>query len=262
MSFTGKGTIFHLGTLIGLIGFFFAANASAQSREDIGRRLERVEQSLSNLQKEILQLNKLLRSALPPPPVSPISATHIKIDDAPTKGAATAKIALIEYSDFECPFCGQHANTSYREIQKQFVDTGKIRYVFRHLPLEKLHPRARQAAQAAECARDENRFWEFHDLLFENQKTLSSADLEKYASALNLNTSEFKACLTSEKTAQRIDDSLAEAASLSLTGTPAFLIGQIESDGTVRATTRISGAHPYEMFRDALDDALQSTLKR
>lgn len=108
----------------------------AQTRDELATRLERVEQTLSNLQKDVQSLNKLLRSAFPPSPVSSISPTHIKIDNAPTKGALTAKIALIEYSDFECPFCGQHANTTYRDIQKHFVDNDlrRVRILRREQP--------------------------------------------------------------------------------------------------------------------------------
>lgn len=90
-------------------------------------------------------------------PCVDVTAFEISIVDAPTKGAASAKIVLIEYSDFECPYCGRHAQGAYRDIERQYVDTGKIKYVFRHLPLDQIHPSARKAAEAAECAREQGK---------------------------------------------------------------------------------------------------------
>lgn len=233
---------------------------SAQTSEtSLVKRLDGVEQAVRALEKQVADLNSLLRSALPPPPFVDVMPFEISIAGAPTKGAATAKIVLIEYSDFECPYCGRHAQGSYRDIERQYVDTGKITYVFRHLPLDQIHPSARKAAEAAECAREQGKFWQFHDRLFANQMALSATDLTNHARAEKLDVPAFQACLNQGKMKARIDADHAEAAKFGVTSTPEFLIGELNRDGRVRIARRVSGAHPFQVFQAALDKPLDLT---
>ncbi len=162
----------------------------------------------------------------------------------------------MEYSDFECPFCGRHSQTTYRELLRTFVDTGVLRYVFRHLPLEQLHPAAVQAATSAECARQQGKFWEMPDRLFANQKALGSSDLLNYAKALGLDEAKFQACMADGAATARVRADLAEAERLHLTATPAFLIGEGTASGTVRITRRVDGAHPLPIFQSAIEAVL------
>jgi protein-disulfide isomerase len=230
---------------------------SAQSdAKQVAKRLEAVEAAVRALEKQVTELGTMLRSALPPPPFADIPAVDVKIGDAAAKGAAGAKRVLIEYSDFECPFCGRHAQSVYREIQKQYVDSGRVKYVFRNLPLEQIHPSARKAAEAAECAREQGKFWEFHDRLFANQKALTPADMSNYARIENLDVSKFESCVASGNISRKISDEIAEATRLDLRSTPAFLIGELTNDGTVRITRRISGAQSFSVFQAALDKPL------
>ena len=210
-------------------------------------------QRLGALEKQVTELTSLVRSLLPPPPVADIEPVHLTIANAPAKGSPAAKFVLIEYSDFECPFCGQHAKTVYSQLQNKFIETGRVKYIFRHLPLEQIHPYATKAAEAAECAREQGKFWEFHDRLFANQKALSPADLSNYARAEGLNVAAFQSCVLDGRTNARVRDDLAEAGRLGLTGTPAFLFGEVQSDATVRITLKMTGAHPLQIFETALD---------
>ena len=129
-------------------------------------------------------------AATPPLPSAPIS-----IEGTRTKGKASATVALIEYSDFQCPWCGVYARETYPTLAKQYVDTGKLLMVFRHLPITSIHPLATKAAEAAECAGRQNKFWEMHDLLFLRQKELSSPSLVSRANALGLDAMAFSTCL-------------------------------------------------------------------
>ncbi|HKY21140.1 MAG TPA: DsbA family protein [Vicinamibacterales bacterium] len=243
-------------------GFVFALILSgsgsyalkAQGAESgIAVRLASLEGAVHSLERQVAELAALLRSALPPSRGGAISEVDLKIDSAPVKGSRTAKVVLIEYSDFECPFCGRHAQTTYHEIQKHFVETGKVQYIFRHLPLEKLHPNARRASEVAECARVQGKFWEVHDRLFANQRALAISDLRSYAQAEKLELPRFESCLSKGESTERINADMAEAGRLGLTGTPAFLIGQLQTDGTVRVNQKIVGAQPFDVFKAALD---------
>jgi protein-disulfide isomerase len=179
----------------------------------------------------------------------------------PRKGSPAAQIVLIEFSDFECPFCGQHSQGAYAEIQQQYVSKGKIQYAFRHFPLDQLHPAARQAAEAAACANEQGKFWEFHDKLFVNQHALQLANLQEYAKSVQVDGTKFDACMTGHQMAARVATDVSEARRLGLSATPAFVIGELQPNQTVRATRRIIGAHPMEVFRLALDEQLSAGKK-
>ena len=219
-------------------------------------RLRSLEEAVRVLDGRVAELNGLLRALLPPSPIVEVPPFELDVKNAPTQGAATAKAVVVEFSDFECPFCGRHAQTTYREILGKFVDAGVVRYVFRHLPLEQLHPSAVRAATSSECARQQGKFWEMHDRLFANQKALGSPDLLSHAKAVGLDEANFQACMDGGSASARVRADLAEAERLSLTATPAFLIGEMTSSGAVRITRRIDGAHPMPIFQSAIEAVL------
>jgi protein-disulfide isomerase len=143
------------------------------------------------------------------------------------------------------------------QIQKDYIDTGKMRYVFMDFPLP-MHGQAMKASEAALCAGDQDKFWEMHDRLFANQNALSPEALSKHAEALGLDTTQFKECLDSGKHAAQIRAAMAEGQKAGITGTPGFLLGFIEADGKVKATKKISGAVPYANFKATIDEMLSS----
>lgn len=230
----------------------------AQKPSTTDERLTAVEDALRSLTTQIEELNSKFRPPQPPSPVETIPPTDVSVDGVPRKGASAAKIVLIEFSDFECPFCAQHAHGPYAQIQQQYVSTGKVQYAFRHFPLEQLHPAAKQAAEAAACANDQGKFWELHDKLFENQRALQLSNLHEYAKSAQVDSSRFEVCMTGHQMGRRVSDDLAEARRLGLRATPAFVLGEIQPNQTVRVTRRIVGAHPMEVFELALDEMLIS----
>lgn len=188
------------------------------------------------------------RAALPPPK-EPIS-----IADAPMKGSAAAPVVVIEYSEFQCPFCGAFARDAFPTIARTYLDTGKVAWVYRHLPLDAIHPFAFKAAESAECAGRQSRFWEMHDRLFRNQKQLDNGSLKLHAQAIGLNAPTFEACLTgqaSEKVRRDQDD----ARRLGVTGTPTFFVGVRQGD-KVLVKHRFSGNAPFEQFRMRFEELL------
>jgi protein-disulfide isomerase len=188
--------------------------------------------------------------------VGTVKGLELTIAGAAAKGQADAKFAIVEFADFECPFCGRYTRDTYGPLTKEFVDTGKVRYVFFHLPLERVHPRAFKAAEAAECAREQGKFWEMHDQLFANQQALAPADLLRHAQGAGVDTVQLQSCLDSGKMAARVRQDLAEAARLGAGTTPSFFIGRVQPDGTLKLLRKITGAQPYATFRAELQKAL------
>jgi len=169
--------------------------------------------------------------------------------DDPAEGPATAPVTIVEFADFQCPFCGQLAPT-LRRIREQYGD--RVRLVWKDFPLTQLHPRASQAAEAARCASDQGRFWEYHDRLFTNQRALETSALKQYAKDVGAETARFAACLDSGKYAEAVRLASNAAATLGLTSTPTtFVNGRM-----------VSGAKPYATFAAVIDDELSRITAR
>ena len=192
-----------------------------------------------------------LRSA-PPLPTEPIS-----IAGAPLKGSRAAAVAVIEFSEFQCPFSGRFWRDSLPDIAARYIDPGRVALVFRHLPLEAIHPFAFGAAAAATCAGEQGRFWEMHDRLFQDAKKLSPADLLSGAAAIGLSGDGFKSCLDGTVAANAIRADIEQAKKLQITGTPTFLVGVLK-DEMVNVVKRIDGAKPADKFAAELDEVLRS----
>lgn len=166
---------------------------------------------------------------------------QLKADD-PAKGGKNAAITIIEYSDFECPFCGRAAPT-VKQVLSTYGD--KVRVVYRDFPLS-FHPNAMNAAIAGNCAHEQDKFWEYHDVLFQNQNSLTVASLKEYAKQLGLNTAQFDDCLDTQKYLAAVQDDMKLAQQDGLQGTPHFMInGQ-----------PLSGAQPFEAFKQIIDAQL------
>jgi protein-disulfide isomerase len=164
----------------------------------------------------------------------------------PLRGNPEASIDIIEYSDFECPFCLRHVDTM-NQIVTEYGD--QVRLAYRHFPLLSIHSEAQKAAEASECAEEQGKFWEMHDKIFEAAavKTMSVTTWKQYADDMGLDTGQFNECLDSGKYAQTVTDELAEGQAAGVQGTPAtFINGQM-----------ISGAVPFEQIKRVIDAQLQ-----
>jgi protein-disulfide isomerase len=145
-----------------------------------------------------------------------------------SRGPADAKVTVVEFSDFQCPFC-QRAKPVLDEIATRHPND--VRIVYRHLPLDSLHPRARPSAEAAACAADGNKFWEYHDKLFANNRALGEEELRKYAAEVGLDAAAFDQCLKSRKYKDAVEADVQEAKKIGITGTPAFVVNGILMTG-------------------------------
>jgi protein-disulfide isomerase len=185
-------------------------------------------------------------------PDPPIPLEPIEIADASRRGRSDAPVAVIEHTDYECPFCGRFARETAKALDEAYVDTGKVQWVLRHLPLESMHPRAFRAAEAAECAGRQGKGWEMHRSLFETPSLLAEPELVNRAKALDLNVATFGGCLAGQASA-KVRADIAAAASAFVTVTPTFLIGKVQADGRVKVVRRVTGAKPLSEFQAAID---------
>ena len=166
-----------------------------------------------------------------------LQAMKTLADDDPFLGTPDAPVVMVEFSDFQCPYCGKFYSETEQKLRKEFVDTGVVKLVYRDLPLS-FHANAQNAAEAAECANEQGKYWEYHDKLFSNQDKLDIDSLKKYAADLGLDVAQFDDCLSTHKYADEIAADAAAAQANGITGTPGFIInGQ-----------KISGAQPYDKF--------------
>ncbi|MGE5216349.1 MAG: thioredoxin domain-containing protein [Chloroflexota bacterium] len=193
-----------------------------------------------NFYIQSLRAKAKITTYLKPPP---IQRANVVIKDAPSRGAETAPVKIVKFEDFECPFCRAVQPTLAALLKKY---DGKIRIIHKDLPLEEIHPQAQLAAEAARCAEDQGKFWQYHDTLYHNAPKLSPADLKAYAKEVGLDVGSFDQCLASGKHKAGVQQDLNEGAKLGLTGTPSFFINGRE----------ISGAQPLEAFSAIIDEEL------
>jgi len=169
----------------------------------------------------------------------------VSIDDDPVKGDKNAPVTIIEFSDFQCPFCGKFFKETFGQIDEKYIKTGKVKMVFRDFPLS-FHENAQKSAEAAECADEQGKFWEYHDMLFENQEKLSVEDLKRYAVELGLDKDKFDSCLDSEKYKDEVKKDFSDGQKYGVSGTPAFFI-----NGKL-----VSGAQPFSAFEKVIEAEL------
>jgi protein-disulfide isomerase len=175
----------------------------------------------------------------------PVFRAEVSTAGAFTKGPAAAPITLVEFSDFHCPFCKRIQPTIAQVLAKY---DGKIRIVYKDLPLDNLHPQARAAAEAARCAGEQGKFWEFHDKVYAGDPDATAPTMQLYAQQVGLDAAKFEACRSSRKYQAPVQADAAEGGRLGITGTPAFFI-----NGRF-----LSGAQPLEMFIKIIDEELEA----
>ena len=166
----------------------------------------------------------------------------VEVGSAPILGSETATVTIVEWSDFQCPFCGRVSPT-LEKIREEYGD--QVRLAFKHLPLA-IHPQAKAAHAAAEAAHRQGKFWEMHDLIFTNQRDLKVETLEGYAASIDLDMDQYRRDVSAKDVLDRISEDMEQAQSLGVTGTPSFFI-----NGKF-----LSGAQPYAIFKRSIDAAL------
>ncbi len=190
--------------------------------------------------------------------IGPQIIRNISLDDDPLMGNPDASITIIEFSDFQCPFCAKFHEDTLPQLEENYISTGKVNFVYRDFPIQSIHPNAIPAALASECADDQGKFWEMHDMIFENQGTwqgleiLQSVSLFKqYAIELGLNDDEFDSCIDSGEHLEEIRGDLDDGRNYGVTGTPGFFVGNEEI-----GFTKLIGAQPFSSFQKVIESQL------
>ena len=214
--------------------------------------------------RDIKQLLEKQQRPLPPPqpqqqaaPPQPEKVT-LKGGGAHVLGKSDAQLVLIEYTDYQCPYCKRFYDSTFVEIKKNLIDTGKVKFISRNMPLP-FHAHAKKAAQAAFCAGEQGKYWEMRDALFKNQNRLEIEAIDGYAKELALKAEVFKSCMDGEQSAKEVSDEAAYAGSIGITGTPTFVVGRQKGD--LVEGRKIVGAQPYAAFETQVNELLRESGK-
>src|SRR3989344_1321631 len=191
----------------------------------------------------------------------PTGVADVSADDDAFLGDKNAPVTIIEFSDFQCPFCRKFWTETFEQLKTQYIDTGKVKLVYRDFPLASLHPMAQKSAEAAECAKEQGKFWEYHDKMYGEQNIIDSGtvagpvkgtatytieDLKKWAKDIELDSSKFDSCLDDGKYADEVAKDFQDGADAGVQGTPSFFING----------KQLSGAQPFSAFQQAIDAEL------
>ena len=250
---TFNGLIIGLIVVVGIAAFFAGSYTSNLNSNQISED----QISVEDLDEAIAKLElKMLQNQLPTEQPKPI--VKISADNDPVMGDPDAPITIIEFSDFQCPFCARFDSQTLPLIFEEYIDQGKVKLVFRDFPIQSIHPNAVPASVAAECANDQGKFKDMHDILFDNQnewnrqETANALSLfSQYATEIQLEQETFDSCLTSGKHIEEIKKDLQDGQEYGVTGTPGFFIGNDEI-----GYVQLKGAQPFESFKKVIDAQL------
>jgi protein-disulfide isomerase len=231
--------------------------ASKSEQDAVLARLAELQSEIKSLQAEVREIRQSVddihRVAVRPAP-KPVA--KVSLGDSPIVGSSDAKVAIVEFSDYQCPFCYRFFSQSFQKLKQQYIDTGKVKLAFRNFPLS-IHAQAKTAAVAAECAGKQDAYWKMHDALFSNQRRLGPSLYEELAGKLRLDTKAFQECTRDNaQVSKMVDADFVYGESLGVTGTPTFFVGRVQN-GEVVDVKQIVGAQPYEVFAQALDALLR-----
>jgi protein-disulfide isomerase len=221
--------------------------AAQQPNDGISR------QQADEILNELRQIRQLLqqqqaKAAVQPQPEQPARA-KLNLDGYQMLGSKSAPVTVVEFTDYQCPFCQRFHVTTFSELKKNYIDTGKVRFYSRDMPLD-FHANAMRAAQAARCAIDQGKFWQLRDVMGANPDKLDLDHIVGFAAELKLDPTAFRSCVTSEKYKEAVQSDVMEAMKIGANGTPTFVVGKSTPDG-VDGELMI-GALPYAMFDEKL----------
>lgn len=251
-----------LAVAMGVTSAAWANPELAQEGESVIQHLKALRQEMKTLRQEVGQLRQAVeeihRSSVPLPSSAnppPVSVGPVSLDGGVSLGSADAQVAIVEFTDFQCPFCQRYHSQTFTKLKETYIDSGKIRYTLRDFPLA-FHTQAKSAAMAARCAGEQGKYWEMHHELFENQRQLGPEIYQGLAATLQLSANTFQTCLDSPVQEQAVEEDLAYGQSIGVRGTPNFFIGKIQN-GQVVNVKRVSGAQPLPVFSKIIDSFLE-----
>jgi protein-disulfide isomerase len=240
-----------------LVPLVIAGISGCAQTPAIEQEVAALKQNQESMRQELEDIKKWMADHTPRKPQS-FKPSPLNISGAPVLGKPEAPVTLVEFTDYQCPYCKRHAIGTLPQIVKAYVETGKLKYVLRDFPLNRIHPDAAKLAEAVLCAGDQGKSWEMHDHIFKAKKSPNPGELPKQAGALGLDAKAFEACMQTNKYAGQVEESLAEGGKLGMRGTPGFFLGKTDSNdpGKITATEMISGAQAFPTFEKAINKLL------
>jgi protein-disulfide isomerase len=232
-----------------------AARSDSITKEQADAIVGELKQIRQLLEKQQAQL---ARAIAPQPVGAPAPPEKVQMNIGSgwyAIGRADAPVTLVEFADYQCPFCKRFHTDAYAELKKNYIDTGKVRFVSRDLPLD-FHPFAMKAAEAARCAGDQNKYWELRDALYSNAAPPNDDVIKKAVESLSLDAKGFQACMDSDKYKADVQKDASEAATLQISGTPTFVLAKTAKDKL--DGVRIVGAQPFAAFQAAIEGLLKT----
>ena len=244
-----------LGT-VALVALLSLSPPVGQDVAALKREIEQLKAQQAAMQKDLDAIKSFLQQLLRAPAENKLVDASVAIAGEPTKGSSSAKVTLVEVSDYHCPFCRRHMQQTQPQIDADYINTGKLQYVFIDYPIQQLHPDAFKSHEAANCAADQGKYWEMHAKLFATP-TKDPAQLVGYAQELGLDGGKLRSCLDSGKYAKPVRDSVARMEQLGVDSTPTFLLGLTPAPGQpLKIVKVVKGAMPYAEFKKAIDAVL------
>ena len=231
------------------------AVAGSPGDDKLSTEIEKLKQGQEAMREDIAEIKKMLEQILVRVRPKGFQPVDLSLAGAPSLGTKDAPVTMVEFTDFQCQFCGRYFSNTLPEVITRYVDAGKLRYVIREMPLTNLHPYAQKAAEAALCADDEGKFWEMHDALFKDQVHLKPEDLAAHARELGLDMPKFSHCLESGMKTEQVQQDVKAGRHAEVHGTPTFYLGLTNPavPDTLHATRVIRGAQPFRIFKNAID---------
>ncbi len=227
--------------------YFSDLDSDAITKSDLEDALSKLESKIAAQQAPSQQVRS-----------QPSQPVKISLDNDPVRGDPNAPITIVEFSDFQCPFCARFHVQTLPLLLEEYIDSGKVNLVYRDFPIQSIHPNALPAAVAAECANEQGKYWEYHDTLFEKQNSWSRLDsntvistFSQYATDVGLEKQQFDSCLGSGKYLEEVQGDLRDGRDYDITGTPGFFIGNDEI-----GFVKINGAQPFDSFQKIIDAQL------
>ena len=255
---TVKSTLLTIMTVSVLLFSVSAWSASTKEEvRELSTKVDAMQEDLAEIKKMIKDIN----SAPAPRAAAPAFKQQVvSVGSSPYKGEVNATLTLMEFSDYQCPFCARHNRDVMPTLISEYIDTGKLKFVMREKPIPALHRNAMNASMAALCAGDQGKYWEMHNLLFENQRELGVENLKAFAGTIGLDTAQYNECLDGEKHKSQISADIRLSDKLGMSGTPGFVVGVTDQNDPDKAlmSVYIKGAKSLDSFKGTIDELLDS----
>lgn len=226
---------------------------SSAEADELRKEIQDLKKGQQQIQADLAAIKKALEPRKP----DTFNATEIDLSGAPVLGKNDAPLTLVEFTDYQCPFCSRHYRDTFPKIVADYVDTGKVRYILREFPLVSIHSAASKASEAALCAGEQGKYWDMHRKIFENQRQIQPDNLKGHGASIGLDAGKLAECLDSGKFAERVKNDMSMGQKFGVRGTPSFFLGKTGNDPSkFTATERLVGAQPYDKFKEAIDQLI------